>query len=147
MVSTQPRPPHAAPLAVGIDDDVPDVAGVAGTAVQRRAVEHQSAAHPGRDHHAQHGSRAAPGAVPVFPERHADAVAAEPDRHPRHRGGHPVAQRETAPAGMLIGLTVPASHVDGPRRADARPASTAPPARASASSISSATTAHTTSAP
>ena len=43
--------PHAAP--VGLDDDVADVAGVAGGAVEQPAVEHDPAADPGRHHHGE----------------------------------------------------------------------------------------------
>ena len=43
----------AARRAADIDDDVTDVAGVAGAAVVGRAVEHQPAADTGGDHHAE----------------------------------------------------------------------------------------------
>ena len=49
--SRQPRAPHAALVAVGLDDDVADVPGVAAAAVEQPAVGDDAAADAGRHDH------------------------------------------------------------------------------------------------
>ena len=51
--SRQPRAPHAHTPAVGLDDHVADVAGVAVGAVEQPAVEHDAAADAGRHDHGE----------------------------------------------------------------------------------------------
>ena len=96
IVSTQPRPPHVHGAAVGVDDDVADVAGVAGAPVVGRAVEHETPADAGRHHHAEHELGAAARAAPPLTHGHAQAVTAEP-RMRTDQLGHPFDDRKALP--------------------------------------------------
>ncbi len=95
-----------------------DVPGVAGATVIGRAVEHQPAADPGRHHHAEKELGAAPRATPALPHRHAEPVAAQPNRRADDRG-HPVDDRKAAPLGDIDRAYCPRRHVDRPGRRDA----------------------------
>ena len=74
------RAGEAAARAVGVDDDVADVAGIAGAAEVRRTALHQSAADTGRHHHAEQELRLLAGPAPVLPQGQADDVACQPNR-------------------------------------------------------------------
>ena len=130
--------------ALGVDDDVPDVAGVPGPPVVGGAVEYQPTADAGGDHHAEQEVRATACAVPPLAECHAQAVAAEPDRTTGD-GGHPSTIGKRCHSVMLIGLTVPLGRSMGPAEEMPTPV-TSPPAFSSASPINASATAHTVSA-
>ena len=112
--SRQPAGAAAAAPAVGLDDDVPDVAGVGRRAVEQLAVEHDAAADAGR--HRQHAvvvvalGRALPALgegqrLAVEVAVHAGAGRA---RASRARSGN------SRQAGMLTGETVSQWRVIGP---------------------------------
>ena len=61
--------PARAQAAVGLDDHVADVAGVAVGAVEQPAVEHDAAADAGRHDHGEEVRHARGGAAPALAER------------------------------------------------------------------------------
>ena len=72
--SRQPRRAARAQAAVGLDDHVADVAGVAAGAVEQPAVEHDAAADAGGHDHGQEVATA-PRAAPTQPSPSASALA------------------------------------------------------------------------
>ena len=91
-LQTAPRAARAR-TTVGHHHHVPDVAGVAETAVEQPAVEHDAAAHPGRDHH---GEIVADAARPRRP-------SPRPEPAPWRRCRRTWAARCTRPSGHAAG--------------------------------------------
>ncbi len=83
---------------VGLDDDVPDVAGVARSAVEQLAIEHDPPSDTCGHDHRQEVLLALCGAEPTLGEGQRLGVEVAVDRQ---AGGllHPLAQREAAPRG------------------------------------------------
>jgi hypothetical protein len=86
---------------VRVDNDVPDVAGVAGGTLDDPAVQDQPAAHAGRHDHAHHVVLAPAGPAPVLGGHQADCVVVHPDRDAAELFLQPGAQRERAPGGHV----------------------------------------------
>ncbi|MDQ0292264.1 hypothetical protein J2S52_000303 [Streptomyces sp. DSM 41037] len=108
-----------AQLAVEVDADVADVAGVpAGPGVQA-ATEDQPAADTRGDDHAEGVVVAARRALPVFGGRDGDAVADQPDRPRPHHLPDPLDEREVTPAGDVHRTDRAGGGVDRSGAADA----------------------------
>jgi hypothetical protein len=72
-------------VTVGFDDDVPDVTGVAGAAVEQSAVAHDAATDPGRHHHCDVGVDTARRADPALAERKSLGVVVDEHRQAERR--------------------------------------------------------------
>ena len=94
--SRQPRPPHGARPAVGLDDDVADVAGVAVGAVEQPAVEHDAAAHAGGHDHGDEVAHAPGRAAPALAE--GERLGVVVDAAPAGRSAPPAAPAAGSPA-------------------------------------------------
>ena len=78
--SRQPRAPHAHRRAVGLDDHVADVAGVAVGAVEQAAVEHDAAADAGGHDHGDEVALAHRRAPPPLAQGQRLGVVVDVDR-------------------------------------------------------------------
>ena len=112
--------------SVHVDDDVPDVPGVAGASAVGRTVEHQAAADSGGHHHAEHERRALAGAAPVFTQCHAQSVAGQSHRHTGNHRAHPVDDGEATPGADVDRADGALGGTDRPGRGDAHPADLSP---------------------
>ncbi len=90
-------PPAPAQRPVRLDDDVTDVAGIAGGAVDHPVAQHDPAADAGGDHHAEHVGVPPSGAAPVLGHRGTDRVVVQAHRQPE-LGRQQRPQREVPPA-------------------------------------------------
>ena len=127
--SRQPCAPQPHTRAVGLDDDVADVAGVAGGAVEQAAVEHDPAADAGRH---DHGDEVALAARPRPPSpRRGPAPWRRCRRTPAARSGRPSRSRsgKSRHAGMLSGDTVSPPGAIGPPQPTPHTTDAASPAR------------------
>jgi hypothetical protein len=105
MTTTCARPP------VGFDDDVADVAGVAGAPVVGHAVEHEPAPDAGRYHHAEQKLSATARATPPLSQRHAQPVATQPHGRTGQRR-HPLDDRKVLPRSDIDWTDCPGRQVD-----------------------------------
>ena len=94
--SRHPRAPHAADGAVGLDDDVADVAGVAVGAVEQPTVEDDPAPDAGRHHHGQVVPMPSGRAEPALPEGQGLGVVVDGGGQ-AGVGGQPLEEREALP--------------------------------------------------
>ena len=117
--SRQPRPPQKQGRPPGLDDDVADVAGVAGLPVEQAPVEHDPASDPGRNDHPDDRP------LPRRRLRPTPRPGRRPWRRCRRRPRRPVAsairRRSGKPrqAGMWTGVSSSPPAVIGPAGADA----------------------------